>query len=364
MLVECMRLKFDLEKLGRQLALLLPERAFDGTRPIVDRDIAGGQLIHHIEERLSAAGLTDERIRSTVTGYSTTKLARGYARKHYNLKGTYLVGQPNIEKTSKPFGVSVGNTPYMHYHQTTEQELSTYECGYQIIPLAFATGSTEPDATLRRQWLDAGLYHVLVLNMGTFKEVQKITMVGLWDQMVRHDSIMFTRAGMTTTVDWSYDDKWTLPYGAEGKTLLAKGSEFAGHLKMVQGRGKKPDVDWCVALGEKVAFNQVGWNNKYDRPIAGNVAVLGRNDKATDAMKRFIICGSKEEAEFLAAYLKSVEFFILGSQIAAEKNFTLDLFNRLPMFVMKEKFSPEIIWSVMDAEKEFKTIFRALGIKR
>lgn len=108
------RIKFDIDELVYDILNQLPEETWKSTTTtFLDPAIGGGQFIRAIEQRLRAAGHSDENISGRVYGCESSKLSVQYARNKYKLVATLSVG--DFLKTdfgNMIFDNVVGNPPF------------------------------------------------------------------------------------------------------------------------------------------------------------------------------------------------------------------------------------------------------------
>jgi hypothetical protein len=111
MTTDIRRLKFDIRELSSQIIHTLPESLFISTTDtFVDHEIAGGQMLSVVIDRLREYGHSGRNIKSRVFGVSAHPLELEYAIRTHNLIGNFYVG--NLEDIRMKFDCAVGNPPY------------------------------------------------------------------------------------------------------------------------------------------------------------------------------------------------------------------------------------------------------------
>ena len=106
------RTKFKFDDLVNEILDQLPVSVWKSKKTtFLDPAMGGGQFVKEIERRLRDAGHSDTNISERVFGWEVNNMRINFAKKKYNLIGTYEVG--GLEKDmSKKFDVIVGNPPF------------------------------------------------------------------------------------------------------------------------------------------------------------------------------------------------------------------------------------------------------------
>ena len=104
------RLKFDLSEIIKQKLTHIPNYIWESkTTTFCDLQMAGGQYIKEIVNKLREFGHSDENIKSRVFGYSENEFYLAVIQGDSSLIGTFNVYNENIDMK---FDVQLGNDPY------------------------------------------------------------------------------------------------------------------------------------------------------------------------------------------------------------------------------------------------------------